>query len=129
MGNQDRRKNVLYLVSELKNLEAQYGKPKTTVNAIDAEFTIRRARSKTTGDLRMKKTTSKHVKGTTVTLEVLDHFKESLWELLKKRFYSFIWEEQGSGKSHAICQRIFVAMFMEMEDTQFAIVRGNYACT
>ena len=30
----------VYLVSELKNLEAQYGKPKTTVNAIDAEFTI-----------------------------------------------------------------------------------------
>lgn len=70
----------------------------------------------------MKKTTSKHVKGTTVTLEVLDHFKESLWTA-EERFI-VLSGGAGSGKSHAICQRI-CAMFMEMEDTQFAIVRGT----
>ena len=70
----------------------------------------------------MTKRKSKPSKGATITLDVLDHFKEPLW-LAQERFI-VLSGGAGSGKSHAICQRI-CAMFMQMEDTQFAIVRGT----
>lgn len=65
---------------------------------------------------------SESPKSSVLKPEVLDHFKESLWTAQER--FIVLSGGAGSGKSHAICQRICF-MFMVMEDTQFAVVRGT----
>ena len=62
------------------------------------------------------------VEGETISLNILEHFKEALWESDMR--FIVLSGGAGSGKSYSLCQRICY-MFMTMEDIQFAVVRGT----